>query len=158
MKLLKISEVFICLWCMSSCIDRGDMPSFAIRLRDSTTILTSDKIPTGQPVMLIFFDPDCEHCQKETEELLNNINVLRNVQIYFITVEAFDRMKVFHKYYHLANYPNIIVGRDFNFELLKKNDLPTTPCTLLYNKHKKLKAIWKGYFPIKKIVEEVNNL
>lgn len=158
MKYSKIIILIICLVYMVGCKEKGDMPYFSIRLKDSTSIITSDQIPTGRPVMFIYFDPDCDDCQQQTAEMLANINKFKNIRLYFITVSDLDRMKVFYKYYHLSDYPDVILGQDFNFSLLKNYQLPTTPCVLIYNKHKALRAILKGYFPVKKIIEQVNSI
>jgi len=135
-----------------------DMPPFDLLLPDSTTILNSNQIPIGKPIMLFYFSPDCEHCQQETEILLKNISSLKDVRMYFITDDPFDRMKVFNEYYRLVNYSNIIIGRDYNFGIYRYFKMPITPFIVLYNTNKESRVLLKGPFPASRIIEEVHKL
>ena len=134
------------------------MPSIDLLLLDSTTILNSNNIPTGKPISLVYFSPDCEHCQEETKGILENIKKLKDVQFYFVTIDSFDRMKVFNKYFKLKNYPNITVGKDINFSMLRNFEIPTTPFTLLYDKHKNLRVMIKGIIPTNQLIDQINKL
>jgi len=116
------------------------LPAFKLLLLDSSKLSTND-IPEGKPSVLIFFSPDCDHCQRETESIVQNIDSLRNVNLFFITIDPFDRMKLFNEVYKLYRYPNIVVGRDyaFLFPYNFKNAQP--PCNVIYNSHKRLEVI-----------------
>ncbi len=51
------------------------LPDFKLLLLDSVATLSTGEIPSGNPVVLLFISPNCEHCQKETEKLLTKIRV-----------------------------------------------------------------------------------
>ena len=38
------------------------LPSFKMTLSDNQ-IFNSSELPKGKPLVLIYFDPDCDHCQ-----------------------------------------------------------------------------------------------
>ncbi|HMH21383.1 MAG TPA: thioredoxin-like domain-containing protein [Puia sp.] len=138
--------------------EKGDLPSFNLLLVDSTTVLNTSTIPDGKTISLLFFSPDCEHCQEETESIIKNMNSLKNVQFYFVTIDPFDRLKIFNQYYQLSQYTNIILGRDYTFSFPKYFDIKTTPFLAIYNKHKQLKVVLKGAFKVGRIIEEINKL
>lgn len=152
--------LYITCWMHNSCgsSHQSNMPSFNLLLADSSTIIKSDNIPYGQPIMLLFFSPDCEHCQAETKNLLGNMDALENIRIYFITVDPLEKMRVFNKYYKLSMYRNIVVGRDYNFTMFKNFDIPTTPVIVLFNKYKQERVIIKGPCEIKWLLEKINQL
>lgn len=133
----------------------GDMPDFNILLDDSTTILNTQSIPSGQPIILLFFSPDCEHCQEETKALIKEYDAVKNYKIYFITIEPFRDMRYFKEYFHLGNYSNITVGRDYTFAMPKYYQLNTTPFMVIYNKEKRLQVIVKGTPTVEEIVKLV---
>lgn len=134
------------------------LPFFNLMLPDSTTRLNTAMIPEGKPTVLLYFSPDCEHCQHETESLLRVMESLKNIRFYFITTDSLDRMRVFYNYYHLQRYPNITVGRDYTLSFPGHFGSPDPPYTVIYDKHKRQKATFSGATNASQIVEFVNNL
>src|SRR5579859_4295090 len=104
-----ISIVFISLFVACTAHPKaGELfPSFDILLTDSVTRLNTATIKEGDPIVLLYFSPDCEHCQKETESILRHMPAMKEVRFYFVTNDPFDRLKVFQGYYKLDRYPNI---------------------------------------------------
>lgn len=137
---------------------KADMPSFNLLLIDSTTIFNTRDIPKGKPSVLLFFDPDCEHCQEETTDLLKNMDSLSNINFYFISINQMDRLKVFNGYYQLSRYPNITVGKDYSFFFLGHFKDVYPPYSIVYDRHKRLRAVFKGEATAKQIILIVNNL
>ena len=135
-----------------------ELPDFNILLIDSSTILNTSKIPRGKPIVLMFFSPDCEHCQAETETLLKNMDLLKNVRVYMATIDPFDRLKVFNEYYKLYNYPNITLGRDYKFFMPIHYKINDAPYIAIYNKKKQLDTIFSGETKLNEIIEELNKL
>lgn len=119
---------------------KPQMPVLRLLLVDSSQFGTIH-IPEGKPSVLIFFSPDCDHCQRETKSIVENIDSLRDVNLLFITIDPFDRMKLFNEVYQLHRYSNIKVGRDypFLFPYNFKNAQP--PCNVIYDRHKRLEVI-----------------
>lgn len=158
--LLIISGFFCFGLTLSACRHKHtpDMPLFEILLKDSTTVVTSSQIPSGKPIILIFFSPDCSDCQEETKSLLKNITYFKNVLIYFITDDPLDRMKVFNSYYKLTQYPNITVGRDYNFDLTRNFKIKRTPYIFIYDKYKTLRIMSPGSMEVDKIKTEIDNI
>ena len=93
-----------------------EFPPVKLTLPDNSTF-TKEDLPKKKPVMLIVFSPMCEHCQKETEALVKNIDKFDKVQIVMATMMPFDSMMNFRERYKLADYDNIIVGQDTQFFL-----------------------------------------
>src|SRR5436309_783610 len=89
------------------------LPSFDVLLLDSTTIYHSKQIKLGNPTVFLYFNTDCPHCQKETKNILQHIDSLKNVQLYFLTPMSLGDLKEFNNNFHLSNYKNIIVGKDY---------------------------------------------
>ncbi|PSL48205.1 AhpC/TSA family protein [Chitinophaga niastensis] len=157
-----MKKVLFCalIFCVTicACNKKSDIPVFNLLLLDSTTKLSTSKIPDGKPVMIMFISPDCEHCEEQTTDLLKNMDSLKSVQFYFVSIDPIDRLKAFNKDHKLADYPNITLGRDYTFSFPKYFEVNTAPFSALYDKHKQLKLVIKGGFKVSQIMAEVNKL
>lgn len=159
MKLIIYISFFGSLLLAGSCIrPKGNMPDLKLMLMDSTTILNTRDIPTGKPSLLIFFSPDCEHCQSETRDLLKKMDSLKKVNLYFITIDSLQRMKVFNGYFGLHKYPNVIVARDYTYSFASHFPKVVPPYTVLYDKYKRARVVMSGEAEASKIISLVNQL
>jgi peroxiredoxin len=84
------------------------LPPLQILLTDSATLFTEKQLKKHLPVFIFLFSPDCDHCQKETEELIDNIDKFQQIQIVMVTAMPFDKMKTFYNYNRLDRFSNII--------------------------------------------------
>jgi thiol-disulfide isomerase/thioredoxin len=138
--------------------EKNLLPFFNLLLIDSVTIFNTSQIPEGRPIVLMYFSPDCEHCQRETEELISNMDSLKNVEFYFVSYDPFDRLKIFNSHYKLSKFPNIILGRDYSFFLSKHFNVKVTPYLAIYNKYKQLNIVYAGKGEIHEIIASLRNL
>ena len=155
----KITYVLLLVF-LGSCFakHKPEIPAFNLLLKDSTTIFNTGNIPEGKPSVLLFFSPDCEHCQQETIDLLANMDSLKNVNFYFITIDPMDRMRRFDTFYKLYRYPNITLGLDYtvSFPGHFKNAAP--PYTVIYNPDKTMKVIFEGEIPASRFIKATRKL
>lgn len=142
--LLLYLSTFIVFGCKFSKPNTTTLPSFNIQGLDSISILKSDSGLYSGPTVLLFFSPDCIHCQKETEDILSNINEFRNTKFLFISIDPLERLRVFNSHYKLFNYSNIIIGRDYGFYLPSHFKNITPPFLLVYDRQKKARAYLQG--------------
>ena len=90
------------------------IPPFEILQVDSATTFSKSDLKKNQQLLLMYFSPDCEHCQHQTEDLLRDIQSFKKIQIVMATYQPFESMKEFYQKYSLSQY-NIHVGRDSNY-------------------------------------------
>jgi thioredoxin-related protein len=132
------------------------LPPLKLLLADSTTQFTEKDLKKDLPVFVILFSPDCEHCQKGTEELIDNIDKFKNIQIVMTTIFPFDKMKEFYTTYKLDRFENITVGKD-QFSLLPTFfRIRNMPFFAFYDKKGNLIDIAEGALPVKKVLEIFN--
>jgi len=120
------------------------LPAFDLLLVDSVTKFNTASIPEGNPIILLYFSPECEHCQKETEGLLKKMDSLRQVRFYFITNDPVDQLKLFNYAYKLYKYSNITLGRDYKFSFPAHFKNAAPPTMVIYDGNKMLVTIFKG--------------
>ena len=120
------------------------LPSFDLLLADSATHLNTADIPTGQPFIVIGFSPWCIHCQAETRNIVSHIRQFGNTRIYYVTPAPFSDMKTFYLHFRLAQYPNIIMGRDGKDSFLRYFKAPGVPYTIVLDAKKRIKLVMFG--------------
>jgi hypothetical protein len=149
--------------CLIACHSRqgkevalSTLPSFEMLLIDSAAILKAQEIPTGQPIVLLFFRPDCTHCQAETQVLLDHIDSLKNVRIYMLALEPLKEIKTFCLHYHLDQYKNFIVGRDYEYSFFRAFRPSTVPYMAIYDRNKRLVKIYNQEPGINNILNAIH--
>jgi len=136
----------------------SSMPAFKMQLTNGKTF-TSAQLNHQKPTVLIYFAPDCEHCQVLMNELFARMNDFRTAQLVMVTFEPLKELFGFEKKYQTSKYPNIKVGSElpvFFFRYLYK--LEHTPFTALFNKNGKLVASYKEKTPVNDLVKKLKAL
>lgn len=129
---------------------------FQITLTNGKPYTASQMAPG--PAVLIYFSPDCDHCQHFTEALLKNYTVISNKQVVMVTFQAMDMVRDFEKKYKLATYPNIKIGTEGTSYLVQKYyQIRSFPYIAMYDKTGKLVKIYEGEQPYAEIFKTLKS-
>lgn len=128
-------------------------PPVKLLLSDSITWYQKDDLPKKTAVLMMYFNPTCDHCQHETEDIVKNIDKFRDIHIVMATAMHFDSMRVFKERYRLGNFKNIVVGYDPGFFLMTFYQVHSLPFLALYNRWKELISAYEGGLPVDKILK-----
>jgi len=128
------------------------IPPFDLIQTDSTHI-TRDNILKKHNTLIMFFSPECPHCQHQTEDILAFIEKLKDVQIVMATYQSFEEMVGFYQKYQMGKYANIKIGRDSKFFLPPFFKMKNLPYLALYDKKGNLLTTFEGNQPMDKILE-----
>lgn len=124
----------------------NNLPAFNVLLRDSSGIFNTFNIPKGKPSALILFSPDCKHCIEFTGTLIRNIDSLKDVNIYMISMlQNITIMRNFIETYGLDRYSNIkVVGCDYEFFYLTYFAPMQLPAAAIFDADKKFVRLLDG--------------
>jgi thiol-disulfide isomerase/thioredoxin len=131
------------------------IPPFKIQLMDSTWFSKS-ALSEKKPTWVIYFSPDCGHCQQETEEIISNIKSLKNLQIVMIASRPFEDVKNFYEHFMIRRFPNIKMGVDPARMVTNFYKVEHTPFSALYNKKGDLIKAFKDAPHISEIIKLSN--
>jgi thiol-disulfide isomerase/thioredoxin len=109
----------------------------------------------NSPVVVLFFSPDCDHCQRETKELLAYKEELKNIQILMVSSAPYPEVREFYETYHLSSMKNIRVGEDVNFKLGSIFKIRTYPSLFVYDQNGILAKAFVGNIGIPAILDAV---
>jgi hypothetical protein len=120
------------------------IPAFRMLLMDSVTYLNTDNISKGKPLVLFYFSPFCPYCKAQTQEIIEKIQSLRNINFCFISEFPLNDIKEFEKHYNLFNYSNVTLAKLSDTMFNKYYRIPGVPYMAIYNGEKKLKEVMLG--------------
>lgn len=131
------------------------IPKFTIFKAADSSAFTREDLKKKKPVIFIIFSPDCEHCQRETDSLIAHIDLFHNAQIVMTTYLAHSAMVKFYNDYHIANHPEIIMGRDATFFFPIFFKVNSLPAIYVYDKQGNFKKSFEGSVNLTKIAAEL---
>lgn len=131
------------------------IPAFRLFAVPDSIAFTNEQLKKDKPVMLMFFSPDCDHCQKETKELLAYKEELKGIQIVMASIANYAQIKTFYEDYGLKSMPNITMGQDPNYALGGKFNLRTYPSMFIYDAKGNLAKAFTGNISIPAILDAV---
>lgn len=120
------------------------MPSFNLLLMDSTRKLNISSTASDKPVVLFYFSPFCPYCRAQTQEILDDMKSLKNIQFYLLSNFPLSLIKNYYDQFELKKYPNIIIGQDYDVYFSKYFKAEGVPYMAIYNKEKILKHALMG--------------
>jgi len=126
------------------------LPAFSLLDKDSVAF-TQNTLKEEKQIIIMLFNPECDHCQKQLELLLS-IPEVAQAELVLSSIETIEKNNVFYKKNHLENYPFVHLGKDYKY-LFGKYFRPTTiPVLAFYNKKREFVLINQGNATKKVIV------
>lgn len=119
------------------------LPQFSVLQTDSTW-LTAQQLPQKKPVVIVYFSPDCGHCQMTAKEWVKDMDKLKNVEIIWTSYHTPQQIKDFADTYGLSHYNNIIFARDVNYFFVPFYKIPSTPFMAVYDKKGNFLKAYEG--------------
>lgn len=133
----------------------AQIPAFTFYKVKSGISFTNTDIPKGKKTAFILFDPSCSHCRTEAAALGKNYDRIKEVNIYFVSMNDPALMASFLETFakELVDKPNVEVLYDRNQEFIQKFHVPTQfPANYVYGKDNKVQTYWEGDKNINEIV------
>lgn len=130
----------------------NELPAMTVTRLNGTQF--SAKSLTGK-VIIVMFQPDCDHCQREANQIHDNLAFFKDYQLHFIAAAAITDIQRFAVDYKLNNLPNV------HFGLTTVNDVIDTygpidaPSLYIYSKDKKLVKKFNGETDISIILKSL---
>ncbi len=113
--------------------------------------------------LIIYFHPDCEHCQYEVKQLFLNKEQFHKTQILLISPASLTAIKQFNTDYQLDKIEPLKLLWDKDGKFDTYFGISTFPTVLIYDSNNKLRKRYKGEVKIEAIlkhlsIEKVENL
>jgi thioredoxin-related protein len=113
-------------------------------LKSDSGLITKAGLKKNQPVLLMYFSPECHHCQHQMEDMIKRMDDLKKVQIVLATYQPMEELVSFENKYQLKQYSNVRAGRDTKFFIVPFFKIRNLPYLALYNKKGNLITTYEG--------------
>ena len=160
-RLYLMASIFSCfafILFFPSRMNSQTIPPFKMTLSNNK-ILNAADLPKGKPLVLIYFDPDCDHCQKLMTELFKKINSFKKVEMVLITFKSVTEVAAFEKKYTTSKYANMKVGTEGTLFYLKNYyKLVKMPFTALYDSKGNYSFSYREETPVDDLIKRLQCL
>jgi thiol-disulfide isomerase/thioredoxin len=108
-------------------------------VKADSTISTQANLNRKKPVMIVYFEPTCTHCEHLMEELRPHMDKLKKVQVVMITYTRtnypyLSMLSSFSKKFKLSKYPNFTVGTEHpDYKVQRYYEIFNTPYIVVYD-------------------------
>src|SRR5688500_1384214 len=108
-----------------------EVPPITLLKSDNGSI-TKNELKKNRHVNLMYFSPECHHCQRQMEDMLARMDELKKVQIILATYRPMEELIAFENKYKLQRHSNIQAGRDTRYFLQPFYRIRNLPYLALY--------------------------
>lgn len=126
----------------------SDLPNMVITKLDDTRLLVKD---LKGKVILVLFQPDCDHCQRETKEIQENLAAFKDYTLYFISNYPSEVLRKFAQDYKLAFEPNVVFATTSLDDILNTLGPQPSPSLYIYDEHGRLVKSFLGETKVENI-------
>lgn len=128
----------------------NDFPNMEITLVNGKSL--NAKSIVGKTV-IILFQPDCDHCQHEAEQIEDNLSAFRDYTLYFVSSSPVQEVTKFGNDYKLSGIPNILFGLTTTESILNNFGPIQAPSIYIYSAEGKLVKHFNGQVEVGEIMK-----
>jgi len=163
-KLLILFSLVVVAGCTQAQQNKQDItniPPFHI-LKGDSTWFTPANLKKNKPVMIIYFSPDCSHCQHLVYEMKPKMKNFDKVQIVMVTFTDYDHLQAIRNFvrdFDLAKYHNLTVGSEAHTYVVQRYyQVTSTPYIAIYDKKGKLTKAFDKVPNVDELIAEVQKI
>lgn len=126
-----------------------DLPDLTITKPDNSRVRVKEL--KGRNI-LVFFQPDCDHCQRETKDIKANLPAFKGYTLYFVSNYPADQLRRFAQEYGLAFAPNVVFASATLEDILNTLGPMPSPSVYIYDEQGRLVKSFLGETKVANIV------
>jgi hypothetical protein len=107
----------------------------------------------NQPLVIIYFNSNCDICIEEAEEIYVQRNDLTGIQLLFISLQDLSTIRLFADSIGLTEMPNVFLGKIDDHVSDHLLSIRSTPQVFIYNKEGNLTKQFIGQTKVEAIIK-----
>jgi peroxiredoxin len=129
----------------------NDLPNMLITTLDQSKVNIHE---LSGKIILILFQPDCDHCQREAKEIRENLDAFEGYSLYFISADPVVAIEKFGREYDLLGHSNIYLAETTVENVINNFGSIPAPSVYIYS-GQLLVQKFNGEVPIQKILNAI---
>jgi fructan beta-fructosidase len=122
--------------------DTAHIPEFSIELSNGQHF-TKAGLQPHKPVMIVYFSPNCEHCQHFGQDLAAHMDLFKGVQIVMVTFRPVSEVSDYVRVCHLEHAPVFIGSEGLTFVVQRHYSVQRFPFIAAYERNGRLGGIFR---------------
>lgn len=123
--------------------------NFRVWMVASNKLVTKKDLANDANLLVMMFNPTCEHCQEETELFKKNIYAFKKTQLILVAAPVMkDYMEFFENVVRVKEYPTVQVSLDSCKFIDRAFTYQSLPQINIYDKERKLIKMFSGDTPM----------
>jgi hypothetical protein len=161
MKISAIRFVMMILFVMMTHIihaQKGKLPPFKM-MQSNGKIFSAHDLPLGKPILIVYFSPDCDHCEKMLKAFFKQSSGFQKASVAFVTYLTVDKVSKFEKDHQLKKFSNMYAGTEgAPFFVRNYYKIVDMPFAALYTKNGDLVTSYERDVDVKALIEKLKSL
>lgn len=129
--------------------ERNDRPALRAML---TTGALFDVRSVDQKMIIVLFQPECDDCQHEAQQISTNLGAFEGYKLYFFSSHPIDAINKFATDYGLADNPDIVFGQVAVDQVIQNYGEIHAPSIYIYNAAGTMVKSFSGRTDINQII------
>lgn len=130
----------------------NDLPWLPVTKLDGSRLMVKDL--KGKTI-LVLFQPDCDHCQREAKQIQEHIEMFKDYEMYFVSDAALPQLSQFAREYKLAGVPNVHFANTTIKDVINTLGPLQSPSVFIYSADSRLVKSFIGETPIENILSHL---
>lgn len=150
-----IALAFICVYChITVSAQNKSLPEFSF-LNSKNQRITPASLPVGQPIVVFYFDPFCDHCKEQAKIVTPDAAKFGKTTFVWVSLGEMEDNETFKKE-NLKSFPRAFVCNDTEFKFDSWFGYSEVPSVFIYNNERNLTARFDKVSSAKDILDACN--
>lgn len=129
-----------------------NLPNFEF-VKPNGQPFSNQNLQKGKATIVFFFDPDCDHCQKQADWIAASPESFKNAQLLWVSTAEPDAINIFHKQ-RFAKFPYpVYFVKDKNYKFDSWFGYSVAPTILVYSSTGQLQKSFKNEVAVSELVK-----
>jgi thioredoxin-related protein len=128
---------------------KNERPLMTFTLTDGNKV---DAQEINEKMVLVLFQPDCDHCQAEAKQIKARLDAFKDYQLYFISSQPIEVINQFAKDYQLSGKNNVHFGWTSVESVLNNFGAISAPSIYIYTQEGKLVESFDGQVDVEMVI------
>ncbi|MBO9592801.1 MAG: redoxin domain-containing protein [Niabella sp.] len=134
------------------------LPAFQM-VQANGQLFKAQQLPMGKPILLAYFSPGCDHCEKLVRQMRQRQAQLARLSVVLITYWPVKDVAAFVKQFSLQQFANFYVGTEGNtFFVRNYYHLEQLPFMALFTKNGDLVKQYHSEHEWNNLLQQIKNL